>query len=758
LGQPVYLTGKPGGDNSILETSGMSEGMYGMVRLDPCVTVKAKLLELQSPVVEFHTHRLPCIKSGAAEDPGSIGRPGLNTKEYFALPGTSVQQTMTNEVIQGDKWSTYNTLYIPWLRNTGSPKGRETYGDGAPIVLRGRESRLQGEGGQELLISRIVEVREMRKAETILGIIRDRGERGLPVEDLYRQLFNPDLYLKAYGKISSNKGAMTKGVTPETVDGMCLEKIHLIIEAIRSERYRWTPVRRTHIPKGNGKTRPLGIPTWSDKLVQEVIRMILETYYEPQFSDHSHGFRPQKGCHTALRETYYSWKGTTWFIEGDISGCFDNIDHEILMSILKEKIQDNRFLELIKNLLGAGYLEDWKYNKTLSGTPQGGIVSPILSNIYLDQLDKYVEGHLIPEFNRGKKKRMNPEYTRMHWKAYELSKQGQYEEANQLRRESKQLSSIDPQDPNYRRLRYVRYADDFLLGVVGPKDEAEEIKRQLSEFLADSLKLELSREKTLITHGRTEAARFLGYDLTVNQSNDKLDTKRYSRAINGRVGMKVPIEVIKRHGRSFKQNGKPIHRREWVDDSIYSIISRYQTIYRGIVNYYRMAYNLHRLDELKYVMEVSLTKTLASKLKISVSQVYKKFGKVLQTSEGDRKVLEHIVEREGKKPLTARWGNISLKWNPRTELDDCPGSVWNVTRTEVEQRIQAEECALCHSKEDIQVHHIRALEDLFKRGRPAPPGWKQTMASRKRKSLEVCRTCHIRIHSGQYDGTSLSKT
>jgi len=217
----------------------------------------------------------------------------------------------------------------------------------------------------------------VRNAETILNIIRERGQRGLPITDAYRLLFQPDLYLRAYAKLYKNVGAMTPGATDEIVDAMSLEKIDAIIEALRFERYRWNPARRTYIPKKNGKLRPLGMPTWSDKLLQEVIRAMLEAYFEPSFSDHSHGFRPKRGCHTALREVMQKGHGTKWFIEGDISACFDRIDHSILLNIVRTKFQDNRFLRLLSGLLDAGYLEDWKFNATYSGTPQGGVVSPI---------------------------------------------------------------------------------------------------------------------------------------------------------------------------------------------------------------------------------------------------------------------------------------------------------------------------------------------------------------------------------------------
>jgi len=230
----------------------------------------------------------------------------------------------------------------------------------------------------------------MQDAETVLGVLRDRGGRGLPLNEIYRQLFNPQLYDLAYGRIYANKGAMTPGADGETADGMSLGKIGRIIDAMRHERYRFKPVRRIHIPKKNSsKTRPLGLPPWSDKLVGEVIRLLLEAYYEPAFSGRSHGFRPGRGCHTALSEVAETWTGTTWFVEGDITNCFGSLDHEVMLSILAGKIHDNRFLRLIKQMLQAGYLEDWVWNATLSGAPQGGVVSPVLSNIYLHRLDVF---------------------------------------------------------------------------------------------------------------------------------------------------------------------------------------------------------------------------------------------------------------------------------------------------------------------------------------------------------------------------------
>jgi group II intron reverse transcriptase/maturase len=300
----------------------------------------------------------------------------------------------------------------------------------------------------------------MRKAETIFSIIRERGQRGLLVNNVYRLLYQKELYLHAYGKLYRNQGAMTEGAISETVDAMSLEKIDTIINALRYEKYRWTPVRRVYITKKNGKSRPLGLPTWSDKLLQEVIRSILEAYYEPQFSQSSHGFRPKRGCHTALREVMQKGKGTKWFIEGDITACFDKIDHTILLDIIRENFQDNRFINLISILLKAGYLEDWKFNATLSGSAQGSVTGPIFSNLVLDRLDKYVEQTLIPAYTCGKRRKKNLHYIKLAEQASRARKRGDWEKANILRKQQQHIPSVDPNDPDYRRLWYVRFADD----------------------------------------------------------------------------------------------------------------------------------------------------------------------------------------------------------------------------------------------------------------------------------------------------------
>jgi group II intron reverse transcriptase/maturase len=587
----------------------------------------------------------------------------------------------------------------------------------------------------------------MRTAESVLNIIRERGRRGLPLEELYRLLYRRDLYLRAYAKLYRNDGAMTPGATDETVDGMSLAKIDAIIEALRFERYRWTPVRRTYIPKKNGKLRPLGMPTWSDKLLQEVIRELLEAYYEPQFSDSSHGFRPGKGCHTALMEVQKRGSGTKWFIEGDICSCFDRINHEVLLKIVGEKIQDNRFLRLMKSLLDAGYLEDWKFNATYSGVPQGGVISPILSNLVLDKLDKFVKERLIPSNTRGQERKTHAPYIALTVAASRARKKGDLGKVRDLMKQAQNLPARDPNDPDFRRLWYVRYADDFLLGFKGPKAEAIEIKQKLSAFLRDELRLEMSEEKTLVTNARNERAKFLGYEVHVLHANGKHTNGR--RSINGKIGFRVPRDVIKAQCAQYMRRRKPVHLTVRVSNSAYTTVRQYQAEFSGVVQYYRLAYNLHMLSRLKWMAELSLVKTLAQKFRCKKTEIYRRFKSKTKTPHGEYKVLQVVEERPGKKALTAHFGGVSLRWNSYAAIGEHPNPIWN-GRSELLERLLAEECELCGTTDgDFEVHHVRRLADLKKEA-----VWERVMAMRRRKTLVVCSPCHDNVHAGRYDGSA----
>jgi group II intron reverse transcriptase/maturase len=583
----------------------------------------------------------------------------------------------------------------------------------------------------------------MQSAETVLGVLRERGRRGLPLDELYRQLFNPALYLLAYGRIYANKGSMTAGATAETVDGMSMGKIGRIIDAMRHERYRFSPARRVYIPKKNGKMRPLGLPTWSDKLVGEVVRLLLEAYYEPTFSDRSHGFRPGRGCHTALSEVANTWTGTTWFIEVDVADCFGSLDHEVMLATVAERIHDGRFLRLIRGMLTAGYLEDWVWNATHSGAPQGGVASPILSNIYLNRLDTFVETVLVPAYTRGEVRAANPAYHRVAVRRNSARKRGDRTTAWQLLRQLRAMPSKDPTDPGYRRLRYCRYADDQLLGFTGPKAEAEEIKQRLTQFLRDDLKLELSQDKTLITHARTRAARFLGYDI-ITQHSTRITRGR--RAVNGGIGLRVPDDVIKAKTAPYLKRGKPAHRSARIKEDDHTIVATYGATYRGIAQYYLLAGNVFRLNRLHWVMETSMLRTLAAKHNSTVSKMAKKHKAKIETPEGPRTCFEARIERQGRQPLVARFGGIPLTRKKRAVITDRLSSGAAYPHRELITRLLRGRCELCASTDDIHVHHVARLADL---AGPGPhPEWTRFMAKRRRKTIVVCRTCYDAIHSG----------
>jgi group II intron reverse transcriptase/maturase len=581
----------------------------------------------------------------------------------------------------------------------------------------------------------------MQSAATVLDVLRERGRRGLPCDELYRQLFNPHLYLLAHGRIYSNHGAMTPGACGETADGMSLAKIGRIIDALRHERYRFAPVKRVYIPKKNSrKMRPLGLPSWSDKLVGEVMRLLLEAYYEPQFSGHSYGFRPGRGCHTALTDVAVSWTATTWFIEGDISDCFGSLDHSVLLGILGEKIRDNRFLRLIKQMLRAGYLEDWEWNATLSGAPQGGVVSPVLSNIYLDRLDKFVETVLIPEYTRGAGRTLNPAYREVKNAIRRAQHHGDRAAVRELRRRLRGLPSGDPRDPGFRRLRYARYADDHLLGFAGPKAEAEHIKARLAQFLRDDLKLELNQDKTLITHARSGAARFLGYEITVQHSRDR-------PKISGVIGLRVPPSVVKAKCAPYLARGKPERRPELMNLTDLMIISTYGAEYRGIVQYYLLAGDVWRLNRLDWAASTSMLKTLAAKHGSTVKKMARKYKAKIDTPHGLRTGFEATVERAGRKPLVARFGGIPLIRQKKAVLTDRQ-PVPAIGRKELTTRLLKHRCEWCGEHGPAEVHQVRNLADLAQPGQ-LQPGWANVMAKMHRKTLVVCSSCHQAIHTGQ---------
>jgi group II intron reverse transcriptase/maturase len=595
----------------------------------------------------------------------------------------------------------------------------------------------------------------MQTAEQILQAIRKMGEKRIPLTRVYRGLFSEDLFLAAYDKIARNKGALTPGTEDDTADGMSLKRIQNIIEQLRHERFHFRPSRRIRVPKKSGGSRPLGLPNFSEKLVQEVMRMVLEAYYEPRFRDSSHGFRPGRGCHTALTSITKRFRAVTWFIEGDIRGCFDAVDHQVLMDILSRDIHDGRLLNLIRMSLEAGYMEDWRYNHTYSGTPQGGILSPLLSNIYLHGLDVFIEDVLIPQYTRGLDRAPNLEYVRMSTQIRRARREDNVQWLRELEQQRRQLPSRNTQDPNFRRLKYCRYADDFILGFIGPKSEAQAIKEAIGEFLRDKLHLEMSTTKTLITHARTEHAQFLGYALSVYQANDRLSPHsgaiNKARSLNGYIRLGIPYGRVDEMAKHYQRNGKPIHEAAFLRYSDAQIIEVYQRRFRGVAQYYKYAVDRAQLSKLKYVMEVALTKTLANKFKTSVRDIYRRYHGTCTVDGQTYKTLQvDVPTKEGHR--TIYWGAISLRViRPGAEPieDDIHYQGWMLPRTDLIQRLQANECEICGSQQNCEVHHIHKLADLKQRwqGRKAKPDWVIRMIALRRKTLVVCSKCHDDIHA-----------
>ena len=571
---------------------------------------------------------------------------------------------------------------------------------------------------------------------------------------LYRYLLRPDIYYVAYQHLYSNKGAGTKGVTDDTADGFSEIYIENIIEALKNEMYQPKPVRRTYIKKSNGKMRPLGLPVFTDKLIQEAIRMILEAIYEPIFSDYSHGFRPARSCHTALAQIKKEFTGARWFIEGDIKGCFDNINHAVLVEIINQKIKDARFLKLIRSFLKAGYMEDWKYHKTYSGCPQGGIISPILANIYLNELDRHVM-KIKKEFDVATKARYTPEYTKLvglRQRLHNKIKNSNGIEREKLIEEYKsataQMLKLPAKQCDDKKIKYVRYADDFLIAVNGNRQDCEKIKQELTEFISTTLKMELSQEKTLITHSNTPA-RFLGYDVRVRRDQQiKPKGKFKTRSMNNKVELSIPfkdkIEKFLFSNGIVKQrsdNGKlePIHRPQLLNRTDLEIVTIYNAELRGICNYYGLASNFNKLIYFNYLMEYSCLKTLAGKHRSKVSKI-----RAMYEDGTGKWAIPYETKTVIKKMYFANYADCKGK----KFTDIVPQTAKNYSHdvTTLESRLKAKICEVCGCTESdrYEIHHVNKVKNL--KGKSE---WEKIMIAKRRKTIVVCHKCHMAIHHGE---------
>ena len=599
----------------------------------------------------------------------------------------------------------------------------------------------------------------MEKSERVLKALSDHSQSSdYKYERLYRYLFSEEMFAVAYQRIYAKQGNMTPGTDGKTIDEMSLERIERLIVSLKDESYQPHPARRVYIPKKNGKKRPLGIPSFEDKLVQEVVRLLLEAIYEGHFEGTSHGFRPHRSCHTALGMIQKSFAGAKWFIEGDIKGFFDNIDHNVLISILRERISDERFLRLIRKFLNAGYVEDWKYNKTYSGTPQGGIISPILANIYLDKFDKYIKEYAA-KFRKGDRRSINPEYWRLNNKKNRLKQKLQKTSDEQMRKNylyeiaqlSKQMLSTphkDAMDADFRRMQYVRYADDFLISVIGSKSECETIKADITQFMREQLKLELSDEKTLITHAQ-DKAKFLGYEIFIRKSDAVKRNKDgvLKRDFNGAVVLTLNSAVIQKKLTEYNAlevrniDGKDIWwskpRRYMTPMKPEDILAQYNAEIRGLYNYYSLAANVSKeCASFAFIMKMSMFKTLGWKLNTSARKVRQKYQKdkdfVIPYNDAKGKQKYRVFYNEGFKKRNAQF-DVDYDKLPQTMYVPYPSLV---------ERLKDGRCELCGKEGKVVMHHVRTLTKLKGNNE-----WEKLMLKRHRKTLVVCEDCNSMIQN-----------
>ena len=581
---------------------------------------------------------------------------------------------------------------------------------------------------------------------------------------LYRNLYNPEFYLHAYQNIATSQGSMTAGVDGMTLDAMSMIRINKIIASLKDHSYQPNPARRTYIEKKNNpnKKRPLGIPSTNDKLVQDIVRMILEAIYEPTHSHNSHGFRPHRSCHTALQQVEVCFTGVKWIVEGDIQACFDSFDHHVLINILRRRIHDEYFISLMWKFLKAGYMEQWTHHQTHSGTPQGSGISPILANIYLSELDTFMENYKL-SFDTGnaKHRKISHEYASLHGKhmycSKKLEKQGSdmsEEEYEKLRAKIHQFKMKKLEtpyypaiEPHFKRLQYNRYADDFVVGIIGSKEDAQRVKADIKQFLQEKLGLVLSEEKTKVTHS-AKLIRYLGYDFTISRSKSLKRNKdgTLQRVYYGKVQLYLPKEkwvgklreystfAIKKdkHG---KEKWNAIHRGKLMNKPDVEIISQYNSEIRGIYNYYRLANNVSVLGKFRYIMETSMLKTFAAKYNSSINKV--KVGRMKNGVFG-----VNYMTKSGIRRCEFHSDPLVKKDVPAPSFTDTLPQYQKYS--ELVERLRKGKCEMCTTKTvNIKMHHVRNLKSL--KGVNAS---EILMLQMRRKSLALCEVCFEKVSTG----------
>ncbi len=599
----------------------------------------------------------------------------------------------------------------------------------------------------------------MRRLEALTTI----SKQGKRLNGLFRLMEAPILWHEAYANIYANEGAITKGIDEVTLDGFSEERVRAIITRLKSGTYRFQPTRRTYIPKKSGKKRPLGISSGDDKLVQEVVRIILERIYEPIFEERSHGFRPERSPHTALQYLDRQGDAVKWWIDMDIRDYFTTINHDLLMQFLQKKIEDKRFLHLIQDMLEAGSLEEWTFHTTYSGVPQGSICAPILANVYLHELDcfmKTVQEH----FRQGKERRPNKVDEHYSRKIRRLRKKydtlkGKGAQKEQLREVQRTIKSIqqlrrnypsgDPFDPGFRRLQYCRFADDFIIGIIGSYADAEAVREEVKRFIQETLQLTIAEEKSHIQSGK-KGATFVGYWIKSYSGHRIVKVKVNGRhttrkSVSERIQLHIPPGKLQQFSRNNRygnyQTAKAVHKAKMTMLSDAEIILAYNAEFRGLANFYALAHNVKtKMNKLQYLWRGSLFLTLAKKHKASMKHMEKSLrreeGHALFVKEKDKTRIIRLFRLKDLKPVPARDPHV----------DNQPNVfIWTLSRSELIRRLNAERCEYCGTEEGtFEVHHIRKLKDVAH----GKERWQQLMAARHRKTLILCKSCHQKLHAG----------
>ena len=622
--------------------------------------------------------------------------------------------------------------------------------------------------GQEIQpqVNLVIPEEEHMKGLERLGVIHElsRNNPEWKHKELFRLLRKEDIWIAAYENIKANQGALTPGVTKETLDGIDLTRLRKLQMKVLDESYQFSPVRQTWIPKANGEKHPLGIPTFNDRIVQEVIRMVLEAIYEPIFDNRSFGFRKGLGVHDALQyvETRFRW--IDWVIENDIQSAYPTIDHKRLSDILGQRIEDGRFMNLIRKSLKGGIFVNPNTLYSTLGVPQGSIVSPILANIYFNELDKWVTQKAAQVYAEKLTTR-HPQYRKLEYRIQKLSKQLKSvsrndQERKELVREIKGLIQLRNQTPSLLdqgiKLRYTRYAEDWIIGIKGPRQLAEQIQNELKSFLQFHLKQELHPKKTKITNLRAGKVFFLGYDIFLprnmkigkyKKQGGKQTMRRSTPTLRFQLPVDQVIKCLKERGYityDKKNKIRPISKSSYTPLEDVVIVNHFKSVWLGLKNFYSGSTNRSHLQYIHYLLHTSCAMTLAHRHRSSVRKIMKKHGKRLEIM--DKRV--NPPKMVAAFPYQTKWKIADRKWQYAKRFKDP----FRIYANRISKSNLGKPCFICQATEQIEMHHVKHLRKQGYRYK----GFLAEMALLNRKQVPLSKECHILVHKGLYDSIKLS--